>query len=165
MRFFTVLLLMLALTATAHGQVPRPPGWQPVPPGALTAAVQQTEETYGALPVPVFGQPASVDPVKEEEENGDHRISVRLPEDATLYIDDQPVRQQSGRLRTFLTRYRTGQYTMRAEVRRGNVIYRSTRYVPASDSDVSFDELEQVGRQSYQSTPVYMGAGDCSGGT
>jgi uncharacterized protein (TIGR03000 family) len=100
--------------------------------------------------VPGMGSPENperVPPPGKNEASARGRLVVELPEDARLYIDDQPMKTQSGR-RVFQTppleRGQTYYYMLRAEVTREGQTQRETVRViirPGQEAYATFPTL------------------------
>lgn len=141
MRQAIVTMLMLLLCGSVYSQTPRPPGWNPVPPGGGSLPVPRSDgvmlsQSSDALPVPVFG-----DELKPKADLG---YEVSLPADATLVVDGKESRQVGG-FRRFSSDSDEGEHEFTASIRRGGSIFRSTRRValsPGGRVQVSFPELE-----------------------
>ena len=142
MRQVIVVIAALLLCGSVYSQTPRPPGWNPVPPGGGSVPVPRSDgvtmaQSSDALPVPVFGD-------EQPKPKADLGYNVTLPADATLVVDGNESRQV-GSFRRFSADSDEGEHEFTASIRRGNSIFRSTKRVALSPSgrvQVSFPELE-----------------------
>lgn len=159
---FVVFCVVLTNPQDAAAQTPRPPGWSPTPPGAVTPVPAMVFNSY-ALPAPVFDDEAAPSvaalPTKIE--------AVNLPADAVVTMNGDSTRS-TGTHRVYTSMEQTGYYDVVAKVTRGGMVYSLTHKVhmaPGQTVQLNFDALQTAGGgAAYHASPFAVSSGDCSSG-